>query len=317
MHKSVLLAEVKELLAVKPGGVIVDGTLGLAGHALELLKMAGATGQLLGIDKDIQALEAARSKLDDAAGEKTLVHGAHGDIGRIAEENGFTEVDAILLDLGISSMQIDCAERGFSFMRDGALSMKMDADADYAGAAEIVAESDERELTDIFRRYGEEPNARRIARAIVREREKTPIETTLQLVDVVTSAVGRSGPKNRATRVFQALRMKVNSEIEELEQALEDGLNLLRPGGRMAVISFESLSDRIVKRHFSSHAGKWISLQQGGERWEGLAPPVSRITRKPVEAGDNELRNNPRARSAKLRVVERLDGQPTKKKKRY
>ncbi len=317
MHVSVLLKEVMELLAVEPGGVVIDGTLGCAGHALELLKMAGATGRLLGIDKDTQALEIARGRLDDVEGQKTLVHGAHGDISRIAEENGFTDVDAILLDLGISSMQIDTAERGFSFMRDGALSMKMDADADYAGAAEIVAQADELELTDIFRCYGEEPNARRIARAIVSERKKMPIETTLQLVNVVTKAVGKGGPKNRATRVFQALRMKVNSEIEELEQALEDGLNLLRPGGRMAVISFESLSDRVVKQHFAGHAGKWISLQQGGERWEGLAPPVSRVTGKPVEAGDDELRNNPRSRSAKLRVVERLDGQPARKTKRY
>lgn len=317
MHVSVLLPEVLELLAVKPGGVIVDGTLGYAGHALELLRMAGATGRLLGIDKDKRALESASVKLDVVAGEKCLVHGSHGELGRIAAERGFTEVDAILLDLGISSAQIDCAERGFSFMRDGPLSMKMDADANSADAARIVAEYDERALTDIFRRYGEEPRARRIARAVVREREKKPIETTLRLVDVVTRTVGKGGPKNCATRVFQALRMEVNSEIEELKRALEDGLNLLRPGGRMAVITFESLSDRVVKRHFTDHAGKWLSLRRGGERWEGSVPPVVRINRKPLRAGDGELQNNPRSRSAKLRVVERLDGQPLKKKKRY
>lgn len=317
MHVSVLLNEVLELLAVPPGGVFIDGTLGFAGHSAAILREAGPTGRLLGIDKDRESLIAAGRTLEGVDGEKTLVHGAHGDIGRIAEENGFTEVDGILLDLGVSSWQLDCAERGFSFMRDGKLSMQMDGSAEFGSAADLLANSDDDELTKIFRQYGEEPRARRIARAIVKARERAPIETTLQLAQIVSRAVGRSGPKHPATRVFQALRMKVNSELEELEQALEDGLKLLKPGGRMAVISFESLSDRIVKRHFVSHAGKWISLQQGGERWEGKTPSVIRITRKPVEAGESELRSNPRSRSARLRVVERLTGPPTGRKKRY
>ncbi|MFO7937727.1 MAG: 16S rRNA (cytosine(1402)-N(4))-methyltransferase RsmH [Kiritimatiellia bacterium] len=317
MHIAVLLKEVLELLAVKPGGVLIDGTLGMAGHASEMLAATGRTGRLLGIDKDVQVLELAREKLGNKKGESILVHGSHGDMGRIAGENGFTEVDAILLDLGVSSLQLDTAERGFSFMRNGALSMKMDVGADGVDAAMIVAEYDEKQLAALFRQYGEEPRARRIARAIVKARTGEPIETTLQLADIVERSVGRTGARNPATRVFQALRMKVNSEIEELEQALEDGLRLLKPGGRMAVISFESLSDRIVKRHFADHSGRWVSLQKGGERWEGLAPPVKRITRKPVVAGDEEIRSNPRSRSAKLRVVERLEGVPEKKKKRY
>jgi len=317
MHIAVLLKEVLDLLAVKPGGVIIDCTLGLAGHALRLLRMAGPTGRLLGIDKDTQALEAAQNILKDEKGEKVFVHGAHGDVGRIARKNGFAEADAIIFDLGVSSLQLDTAERGFSFMRDGSLSMKMDAGADYAGAAEIVAEYDEKELAALFRQYGEEPRAGRIARAIVEARAREPIETTMQLADIIERAVGRTGPKNPATRVFQSLRMKVNSEIEELERALEDGLDLLKPGGRMAVITFESLSDRIVKQHFADHAGKWVSLQQGGECWKGLAPPVIRITRKPVEAGTDELRSNPRARSARLRGVERLENPLRKKQKRY
>ena len=223
----------------------------------------------------------------------------------------------ILLDLGVSSYQLDNAERGFSFRRDGKLSMQMDDSAEKGSAADLLAESDERELVDIFRRYGEEPRARRIAQAIIKARAKTPIETTVQLADIVSGAIGRFGAKHPATRVFQALRMAVNSELEELQQALEDGLNLLKPGGRMVVISFESLSDRIVKRHFVGHAGKWVSLQQGGELWEGKLPPVERLTGKPVEAGECELKSNPRARSAKLRAVKRVVEPCKAGKKRY
>ncbi|MDD2599144.1 MAG: 16S rRNA (cytosine(1402)-N(4))-methyltransferase RsmH [Kiritimatiellae bacterium] len=317
MHVPVLLSESLEALAIEPGGVYCDGTLGLAGHAAEILKRAGAGGRLLGIDKDSVALKEAARRLEHIAGEKKLVHGGHGDIRRIAADNGFSELDGILLDLGVSSFQLDTPERGFSFQRDGKLSMLMDADAESAGAAELLAKSDERELTELFRRYGEEPRARRIAEAIIKARESAAIETTVQLADIVSAAVGRSGAKHPATRVFQALRMAVNSELEELEQALEDGLWLLKPGGRMAVITFESLSDRIVKRHFANHAGRWVSLQQGGECWEGELPPVERVTRKPVKAGTCELRNNPRARSAKLRVVKRVAEPHKNKANRY
>ncbi|MFA7173357.1 MAG: 16S rRNA (cytosine(1402)-N(4))-methyltransferase RsmH [Kiritimatiellia bacterium] len=317
MHVPVLLSETLEALAIEPGGIYCDGTLGLAGHAAEILRRAGPAGRLLGIDKDTVALEEAARRLEHVDGEKRVVHGGHGDIRRIAARNGFLELDGILLDLGVSSFQLDTPERGFSFQRDGKLSMRMDADAESVGAAELLANSDERELAELFRRYGEEPRARRIARAIVKARESAAIETTVQLADIVSAAVGRSGAKHPATRVFQALRMAVNSELEELAQALEDGLWLLKPGGRMAVITFESLSDRIVKRHFASHAGRWVSLQQGGEHWEGELPPVERVTRKPVEAGECELRNNPRARSAKLRVVKRVVEPKKNKANRY
>jgi 16S rRNA (cytosine1402-N4)-methyltransferase len=317
MHLPVLLSETLKALAVVPGGVYIDGTLGFAGHASEIMKQAGATGKLLGIDKDRVALKEAAKRLARVKGEKKLVQGAHGELGWIAEQNGFDQVDGILLDLGVSSYQIDTAERGFSFRQDGKLSMRMDADPHGESAADLLASLDENGLKDIFRKYGEEPRARKIAKAIVREREREPIETTGRLADVVSNAVGKFSAKHPATRVFQALRMAVNSELEELERALEDGLNLLMPGGRMAVISFESLSDRIVKHHFASHAGKWVSLQQGGDRWEGEIPPVQRVTRKPIEAGPDELRENPRARSAKLRVVERVVEPQRGKKKRY
>jgi len=317
MHVPVLLAETLEALAIGPGGVFVDGTLGFAGHAAEILKLAGATGRLLGIDKDRVALEEAGRRLATVSGAKVLVQGGHGDISRIAAQNGFAEVDGILLDLGVSSYQLDTAERGFSFRLDGKLSMQMDGTAESGSAAELLANTDERALADIFRRYGEEPRARRIAGAIVKARERAPIETTGQLAEIVSDAIGRFGAKHPATRVFQALRMAVNSELEELAQALEDGLKLLKPGGRMAVITFESLSDRIVKRHFASHAGRWVALQQGGESWEGEFPPVERITRKPVEAGEGEIKANPRARSAKLRVVGRVADPQRGREKRY
>ena len=317
MHLPVLLSETLEALAIVPGGLYIDGTLGFAGHASEILKRAGPSGRLLGIDKDKVALDEAARRLEAVDGARWLVQGAHGELGWIAEQNGFFEVDGILLDLGVSSYQLDVAERGFSFRLDGKLCMRMDADPQGQSAADLLASLDENGLVAIFRRYGEEPRARKIARTIVREREREPIETTGRLADIVSGAVGRSSAKHPATRIFQALRMALNTELEELAQALEDGLKLLKPGGRMAVISFESLSDRIVKQHFASHAGRWVSLQQGGEQWEGELPPVVRVTRKPIVAGVSELRSNPRARSAKLRVVERVVEPQKGKKKRY
>jgi 16S rRNA (cytosine1402-N4)-methyltransferase len=173
-------------------------------------------------------------------------------------------------------------------------------------AADVVRDLDEAGLTEIFRKYGEEPNARRIAKAIVKARGVSPVETTLQLAEIVERTVGRRGAHHPATRVFQALRMHVNDEMGELEKALADGLMCLKPGGRMAVITFESLTDRVVKHFFAAHAGRMVSLQQGGERWEGESPRVSQVTRKAVVASDQEIAANPRSRSAKLRAVERM-----------
>ena len=305
MHLPVLLRETVDALAVGPGGSVIDGTLGGAGHAREILARAGPAGRLLGIDRDPEALERAAEQLKDAPGEKRLVHGAHGDIRRLAEENGFGAVDGVLLDLGVSSDQLDAPGRGFSFRFDGPLDMRMDP-VRGESAAELLARLDEQALAEILRRFGEEPRARRVAQAIVRAREKQPVATTGRLAEVVCEALGgKKGPRHPATRVFQALRMAVNEEMEELARALEGGLGLLRPGGRMAVITFESLTDRAVKQRFAAHAGKWVSLQQGGRRWEGVLPAVARVTRHPLEAGPEEVAANPRARSAKLRVVER------------
>ncbi len=306
MHIPVLLGETVDALAVKPGGVYVDGTLGRAGHASEILARAGAGATLVGIDRDTQALceSAERLKAAKISARIEVVKGCHGDLAAIAREKGLEAVDGILLDLGVSSPQLDEFGRGFSFRGDGPLDMRMDQTKGMT-AAELVATTDEAGLAEIFRTLGEEPNARRIARAIVRARAERPIATTLQLASLVEKTVGRRGAHHPATQVFQALRMAVNDEVGELERALEGGLGLLKGGGRFAVITFESLTDRIVKRFFAAHSGRMVSLQQGGERWEGELPRVRLVTRHAITAGEQELALNPRARSAKLRAIER------------
>jgi 16S rRNA (cytosine1402-N4)-methyltransferase len=298
-HISVMLTEAVDALNVKEGGVYVDGTLGRAGHTKEILRRGG---RVIGIDRDDDALKAVEAL--SVQGLKA-VKGNHGDVAKILKNEGLEKVDGILLDLGVSSPQLDEGERGFSFRADGPLDMRMDR-AGGLTAADVVRDLDESGLTDIFRKYGEEPNARRIAKAIVKARGVSSIETTLQLAEIVERTVGRRGAHHPATRVFQALRMHVNDEMGELEKALADGLGCLKPGGRMAVITFESLTDRVVKHFFAAHAGRMVSLQQGGEMWEGELPRVMQVTRKAVVASDQEIAANPRSRSAKLRAVERM-----------
>ena len=296
IHIPVLLKETVDALAVKAGGRYVDGTLGRAGHAKEIIARGG---EVLGIDRDEQALR----EVGEVAGLKA-VKGRHGDIEEIAHENGWDEVDGILLDLGVSSPQLDEAGRGFSFRGEGPLDMRMDRSCGPSAADLVNFESAER-LEEIFRTWGEEPNARRIARAIVAERVPRPFRTTIDLANFVERLVGKRGGRHPATRVFQALRMEVNDEMGELERALRGGLRLLKDGGRFAVISFESLTDRTVKRFFAAHAGRKVSLQQGGWRWEGESPRVRAVAKKAVTASDGEANINPRARSARLRTVEK------------
>ena len=303
-HIPVLLSETVEGLDVKPGGRYVDGTLGRAGHTREILARGG---EVLGIDRDDQALaEVAQKAAADPGlfGRLKAVKGVHGDLERLARANGWERVDGVLLDLGVSSPQLDEAGRGFSFLREGPLDMRMDRSGGRTAADLVNNESAER-LEEIFRGWGEEPQARRIARAIVRERVPRPFHTTTELAGFIERLVGRRGSHHPATKVFQALRMEVNDEMGELERALEGGLRLLGPGGRFAVITFESLTDRTVKRFFSAHVGRMVSLQQGGERWEGETPRVRLVTRKAVVATEAEMNLNPRSRSAKLRIVER------------
>ena len=302
-HIPVLLLEAVDALAVKSGGRYVDGTLGRAGHTREILVRGGS---VLGIDRDDQALrevEELKSRGDEKWSRLTLARGNHGDLKEIACEKGWTEVDGILLDLGVSSPQLDEAGRGFSFLRDGPLDMRMDRSRGVTAADLVNNESAER-LEEIFREWGEEPQARRIARAIVAERKEHSFTTTMELADYLERILGRRGAHHPATRVFQALRMEVNDEMGELERALEGGFRLLRKGGRFAVITFESLTDRVVKRTFAAHVGRMVSLQQGGERWEGDLPRAKAISRKAIVAGAEETALNPRSRSAKLRVIE-------------
>ena len=295
-HHPVLLKETVDALSVRPGGRYVDGTLGRAGHAKEIIARGG---EVLGIDRDEQAIR----EIGEVAG-LTAVRGRHGSLKEIANEKGWNEVDGILLDLGVSSPQLDEAGRGFSFLREGPLDMRMDRSSGLSAADIVNFESAER-LEEIFREFGEVPNARRIARAIVAERKPRPFRTTIDLADFVERVVGRRGAHHPATRVFQALRMEVNDEMGELERALEGGLELLKSGGRFAVITFESLTDRIVKRFFAKHVGRMVSLQQGGERWEGEEPRMRAVTGKAVVAAKEESDLNPRSRSAKLRAAEK------------
>lgn len=295
-HIPVLLKEVMDALAVRSGGRYVDGTLGRAGHTKEIIARGG---MVLGIDRDEQAIR----EIGEVAG-LTAVRGRHGDLKEIANEKGWNEVDGILLDLGVSSPQLDEAGRGFSFLREGPLDMRMDRSWALSAADIVNSESAER-LEEIFRELGEEPQSRRIARAIVKEREKRKFETTVEFADFIERVVGRRGAHHPATRVFQALRMEVNDEIGELERALEGGLEILKSGGRFAVITFESLTDRIVKRFFAKHVGRMVSLQQGGERWEGEEPRMRAVTGKVVVASEEEADLNPRSRSAKLRAAEK------------
>ncbi len=290
-HIPVLAAEVLAGLMPQAGKCYIDGTLGGAGHAAAILEASAPDGQLLGIDLDPAALAAAAAVLAVYGERVQLVRGNFRDLAPIAQAAGIDLVDGILLDLGVSSYQLDTAERGFSFAADAPLDMRLDPDA-ARSAADLVAELSEQELADIIYRYGEERGSRRIARLLVAARRKVPITTTGALADLVTRALGgRHGRLHPATRTFQALRIAVNGELDSLEQVLPQAIELLRPGGRLAVISFHSLEDRIVKHALRAAA-------QAGE--------LTIITRKPIEASTAEARINPRSRSAKLRIAERI-----------
>ncbi len=306
IHQSVLLDETLERLSVLPDGRYIDGTLGSGGHAEGVLRAAGSGARLLGIDRDQEALVRSEVRLKGWSDQCVLAHGDFRHMAEIARENGFSTVDGILMDVGVSSDQLATAGRGFSFMADGPLDMRMDASQGQT-AAQLLAEIDEGSLSRVIRDFGEDHAARRIARAIVRAREEAPIETTAQLAATIERAVGRRGRLHPATRTFQALRIWVNDELGALQDGLEGALGLLGKGGRMAVISFHSLEDRIVKRFFASHVGREISLEAGGSEWRGERPRMSLVNRKPIQASENECIENPRARSAKLRVAMRVE----------
>jgi 16S rRNA (cytosine1402-N4)-methyltransferase len=290
MHAPVMVGEVLDQLQPSRGGLFVDGTVGLGGHARALLE-AGAS-RLIGIDRDRTALTLAAAALAGFDDRVELVHGDYRDLPQVIAARGLSSVDGVLVDLGVSSMQLDEAGRGFSFKRDEPLDMRMDQSSGMT-AAEALATADERTLADVIYQFGEERYSRRIARNIVAARATAPIETTARLADIVRRSVPRRGYEriDPATRTFQAIRIWVNRELEGLDTFLEHGTGLLNPGGRMAVISFHSLEDRIVKHTFRG-------LQQRGT---GLTVR----TKRPIGPGDDEIERNPRARSAKLRAIER------------
>lgn len=305
MHVPVLLNETMDLLVTNPDGVYIDGTLGRGGHAIEILKRLTPEGRLIGLDRDLEAIEQTAEVLKPFGEQAKRIHGNFSDMKELCKQLGVTKADGVLLDLGVSSPQLDVAERGFSFGKDGPLDMRMDR-SQGRSAADWVNEEDEQILADVIYRFGEERDSRRIARAIVQARENQRIERTVELAEIVARAKGgRRGSTHPATKTFQALRMAVNAEPESLDKGLEAGLSMLREGGRMAVITFHSLEDRPVKEFFKRHTVKRESLQQGGERLIFEEPAVRLINKRPRTASKQELQDNLRSRSAKLRVAER------------
>ena len=303
-HQPVLLAEVLEALRPRDGGRYVDGTTGGAGHAAAILKASSPTGWLCGFDRDADAIAAARQELQPFEGRFELHQANFDDMSRWVEAGS---CDGVLLDLGVSSHQLDEAVRGFSFQQDGPLDMRMDRRQGLT-AADLVNEADESELARLLWELGEEPQSRRIARWLVRERRNQRWETTGQLVRGMERMAPRRGQKRHpATRVFMALRMAVNDEVDSLKRGLAAACSRLREGGRLAVITFHSIEDRIVK-HFGMEHTRAYRVEGPVDRPEFRLPrpaPLVWVWKKPVTAGAEELAANPRARSAKLRVVER------------
>ncbi|MGI9383241.1 MAG: 16S rRNA (cytosine(1402)-N(4))-methyltransferase RsmH [Methyloligellaceae bacterium] len=309
-HIPVLLSEVMAALEPRDGGIYIDGTFGAGGYTRAILDAADCI--VLAIDRDPDALAAGASLKQDFADRLTLVEGAFGDMAALAEGEGIEAVDGVTLDLGVSSMQLDQAERGFSFQSDGPLDMRMSRSG--PSAADVVNAMPERDLARVIGVLGEERRARAIARAIVARRAEQPIARTAELADVVIGVLGRRGGAVRhpATRTFQALRLFVNAELDELVRGLLAAEQLLAEGGRLVVVTFHSLEDRIVKRFFSTRSGKTSRPSrhrpEGAE--EARAPSFQVMSRRPASPQDEEIRRNPRARSARLRSGKRTAAPP-------
>ena len=305
-HVSVLLDECIEGLNIKPDGIYVDGTLGGAGHSYHIAERL-TTGRLIGIDRDPVALKAAGERLSPFADRVTLVHSNFCRMGQVLQELGISGVDGILLDLGVSSPQLDDGSRGFSYMTDAPLDMRMD-NGDALSADTVVNTWSYEELKRILYDYGEERYAPAIAAAIVRKREVSPIRTTLELVDVIRSAMPPAALREKqhpAKRTFQAIRIAVNDELNSVSEAMDAAIPCLNPGGRLAVITFHSLEDRIVKNAMAAAAKGCICPPEFPVCVCGRKPQVTVLTRKPIVSGEEELERNPRARSAKLRICEK------------
>ncbi len=307
-HVSVLLHEAVEGLDIKPDGIYVDGTLGGGGHSLEIAKRLTDGGRLYGIDRDMDAIEAANERLKDYGDVFTAVHGNFYNAYEILGSMGVEKIDGFLLDLGVSSHQLDEADRGFSYMQDAPLDMRMDRQSEYS-AWNVVNEKSEKELNDIIFKYGEEKWAKRIAQFIAAEREKKTIDTTYELVDVIKKAIPKGARKDGphpAKRTFQAIRIEVNGELAILDKAVDSMTKKLNVGGRMCIITFHSLEDRIIKNAMRRHEHPCTCPPEFPVCVCGKVPDGRVITRKPMLPSEEEIEANPRARSAKLRIMERI-----------
>lgn len=307
-HKSVLLQECIDALNIRPDGIYLDGTLGGAGHSSQIACRLTEGGRLIGVDRDRMALAAAKERLAPYADRVTLVHSNFAEIDAILDSLGIPAVDGMLFDLGVSSPQLDDASRGFSYMADAPLDMRMDKD-DALTAGEVVNTWPQGELRRILYDYGEERYAPQIAAAICRAREKAPVETTLELVDIIRSAMPAQALREKqhpAKRSFQAIRIAVNDELGAVSRMMQAAVGRLNPGGRLAVITFHSLEDRIVKSEMQQAARGCTCPPEFPVCVCGKKPLVKLVTRKPIVSGPAELEENPRARSAKLRVAEKL-----------
>lgn len=304
-HVSVLLEETIESLNIKEDGIYVDGTLGGAGHTKEILKKL-ENGLLIGIDQDLDALTNAKTILKDYKNVH-LSHNNFSNIKEVLKELGIESVDGIMMDLGVSSYQLDTGERGFSYMKDAPLDMRMDRQGDLS-AYEVVNNYSEKELGEVIRDYGEERFAKRIASFIVNEREVSKIKTTFELVDIIKKAIParfrRTGP-HPAKRTFQAIRIEVNKELEILKDTINDSVDVLKPGGRLAMITFHSLEDRIVKHTYKKLSDP-CECPKALPCVCGKKPIIKILTKKPIGPSEEELEINPRSRSAKLRVLEKI-----------
>lgn len=303
LHTPVLYKEIIHALQPEDPGRYVDGTVGAGGHARGILEACSPDGQLLGLDVDPQALSAARETLAPYGMRALLMQASYTALSEVLERVGWDRVDGVLLDLGVSSMQLDQPERGFTFQHDAPLDMRFDPERGMS-AAELLDNASEQEIAQILIDYGEEPLARRIAKSIVRAR---PVRTTAQLADLVKKAYPAHSRIHPATRTFQALRIAVNDELESVKNGLPKALQALRPGGRLAVISFHSLEDRIVKDYFRSQSKDLINPPYERIYEVERKAALREINRKPITPSADEIEENPRARSAKLRVAEKLE----------
>jgi 16S rRNA (cytosine1402-N4)-methyltransferase len=305
-HCPVLLDECIQGLNIKPEGIYIDGTLGRAGHSREIAKRL-TTGRLICIDRDQAALDAAQTRLAEYMERVTLVHDNFSHIPQVLDSLGLEKVDGVLLDLGVSSPQLDDPERGFSYMHDAPLDMRMDQTQSLT-AETVVNQWPEQELSWIFSRYGEERYSRQVASAIVRAREKAPIHTTLELVDVIRSAMPAAALREKqhpAKRVFQAIRIAVNDELSACSQAVDNIIPRLNPGGRLCIITFHSLEDRLVKNGYQEHARGCTCPPEFPICVCGKTPAIRMVPKKPILPSNEEIKRNPRARSAKLRIAEK------------